>query len=260
MEAAAAGWSDGPARRPPQALLLGATPQIASMRWPQGTTLIAADHSLPLIEAIWPGNTPSRQIAGAEWTELPLPDGCCDIAIGDGSLACVRYPDGMRAVASEVRRVLRQGGKFITRVYLRREVSEHKEDLVEELLRGEIPSFHWFKFRLLMAMQESVEQGVAVEDVYRYWVSLKIDAQALSERTGWDANGIRMIELYRDANTVYAFPTLHEMRALLSEHFGEITISMPSPVMGDRCPILEALPRPVAPEVSRDTGAVECVG
>jgi len=40
----------------PRVVLLGVTPEIATMRWPPETCLLAVDRHLGMIENIWPGN------------------------------------------------------------------------------------------------------------------------------------------------------------------------------------------------------------
>jgi SAM-dependent methyltransferase len=229
------------------------------MKWPRGASLVAADNSMPMVRAVWPGNIPrSRAVVCANWPSLPLRESSCDLVAGDGSFSCLRYPSGFQALAAEIRRVLRDDGMLILRAYIQPRRPERAEDLVADLLRGAIPSFHWFKFRLLMALQESTERGVPVEEVYRYWASQNIDEAALIAQTGWDAAGIRMIELYRGTDTVHTFSTLAELREVLLEFFEEVAISTPSPVMADRCPILMARLRGNPRRSRRVSGVAEC--
>lgn len=259
MESAAANWSASHPRRPLRALLLGVTPQIAQMHWPRGTALIAADNSMPMVRAVWPGDVArKRAVVCANWPRLPLRASSCDLVAGDGSFSCLRYPGGFQSLAAEVRRVLRDDGMLILRAYIQPRQQERAEDLVAELRRGALPSFHWFKFRLLMALQQSTGRGVPVDEVYRYWASLNIDEAALSTQTGWDAPGIRMIELYRGTDTVHTFSTLAELREVLLEFFEEVAVQAPRGIMGDRRPILLARPRGNPRSVRRASGVAEC--
>jgi SAM-dependent methyltransferase len=246
MERAVACWAARHPQRRCQAVLLGVTPQIAEMKWPRGSSLIAADLSMPMVQGVWPGDLPNKRAAcQANWLALPLRDSSRDVVIGDGSFSCVRYPHDCRALAAETNRVVREDGILVLRCYIQSARPERKEDVFEDLFRSAIPSFHWFKLRLLMAMQENAERGVAVDEVYRYWASRNIDESALSARTGWDAAVIRTIELYRGSDTVHSFPTMVELQSALSEFFEEIALSIPAHPMGDRCPILVARPRRV---------------
>ena len=259
MEDAVAAWATEHPGRRTRAVLLGVTPQIAGMRLPPGTSLIAADNSFPMVRAVWPRDLARSRVAVcADWSALPLPKSWCDVVVGDGSFSCLRYPHGFRAVAAEARRILRANGRLMVRCYIQPPERERPEDVVADLLGGAIPSFHWFKFRLLMALQESTVRGTPVDEVYRYWASQHIDEAALIAQTGWDEPGIRMIELYRATDTVHTFSTLAELRAVLLEFFDEVDIETPSEIMGDRCPILLARPRGNQRRVRRVSGVSEC--
>jgi len=208
---------------------------------------------------VWPGDIPrKRAVVCAHWPALPLRESSRDLVLGDGSFTCTRYPSGFRALAAEVRRVLRDDGMLILRAFIRPIQRERTEDLATDLWRGAIPSFHWFKYRLLLAMQESTERGVRLEEVYRYWALQNIDEAMLAAQTGWDPLGIRMMELYRGANTVHTFSTLAELEAVLLEFFEVVAIKTPSDIMGDLCPILLARPRSNSRPVRQVSGAAAC--
>src|SRR6185295_7215272 len=138
-----------------QALLLGVTPAIVQMQWPERTSLLALDNSTAMAQALWSRDVPrNRWVACGNWLAMPRRDRSCDVVIGDGSVNCVRYDD-FRGVASEVRRLLRDDGVFVLRCYVQPAVQERPEDVFADMFCAAIPSFHHFKFRLLMAMQQS---------------------------------------------------------------------------------------------------------
>jgi hypothetical protein len=227
-----------------QALLLGVTPDIATMRWPASCSLMAIDNSGVMAKAVWPGDVPGKRWAVCgSWLVLPRRESSCDIVIGDGSMNCLRYPDECRAFARSVRAALKPEGILILRCYAQPEVQERPEQVFEDALRGEIPTFTQFKFRLLMAMQRSTREGIAVNGVYRFWAGRKAAESLLISRTGWRKNEIDTMELYRDAVTVHTFPTLAESRAVLSEFFDETSVSFPSYYDGERCPRLVLMPQ-----------------
>ena len=259
MEGAVAAWAGRHPARRTRALLLGVTPQIAEMRWPPGASLIAADNSFPMVRAVWPRDLPRSRVAVcADWSALPVPESSCDVVIGDGSFSCLRYPDGFRAAAAEARRILRADGRLMVRCYIQPCERERPEDVIADLLGGAIPSFHWFKFRLLMALQENTERGVAVDAVYRFWASQRVDEAALIAQTVWDAQAVRMMELYRGKDTVYSFPTMSELRRVLGEFFAETAIStMPRTIEGS-CPIWVAEPRSDMRQATMALGAAAC--
>jgi SAM-dependent methyltransferase len=244
MEETVTAWAAGRRRTRFRALLLGVTPALAGMRWPEAASLLAIDNSLAMARGVWPGNVPGRSWAiCGNWLALPRRNSSCDLVAGDGSMNCVRYPAGLRALAEEIRRVLREGGLFVVRAHARPETQEHPEAVFEEARRAVIPTFHQFKFRLLMALQRSAPEGISVDQVYRYWTALRASGWRPASRPGWEQADIDTIELYRDKRNIHTYPTLAEFRAVLHEYFTEVSVRVPSYDLGERCPILVLSPR-----------------
>jgi SAM-dependent methyltransferase len=207
------------------------------MRWPDAATLLAVDNSLGMAQAVWPGNIPGKRwVACGDWLALPRPNSSCDVVIGDGSLNCLRYPDGFRAVAKNIRDLLHEDGVLLFRCFVQPVTKELPEEIFSDLVQARIPSINHFKFRLLMAMQPSIDQGISVRDVYKKWMDSAIDKEQLMARTGWEKGAFRSIELYRDQDAVHTFPTVTELRAVLLEFFDETSVSIPAYPLGERCP------------------------
>lgn len=228
--------------RPLLALLLGVTPELVSMAWPQRCTLVAADNCLPMIQAVWPGAGSQRWAICADWQELPLCPFSIDIVLGDGSANCVRYPDGLGRLASALRDLIAREGRLILRCYAQTESPETPEQVFADMDNPAMPSFHHFKFRLLMAMQADAERGIRVRDVYRAW---RAHSNGACRRSGpgWRAEDLATIEFYKDADTIHTFPTLPQFRAVMAEYFDEIAIHTPRYVFGERCPTMVLTPR-----------------
>jgi len=223
------------------ALLLGATPAIAGMRWPKGSWLTAIDRSMEIATIIWPGNIPGkRSVVCGDWLDLPLKQASCSVVIGDCAINCLRYPDGFRRLMASVRDVLRDDGIFVMRSFVQPDQQEDPEAVFAD--RFQCANFHHFKLRLMMAMQRSVEQGIPVNEVYRFWTSQRVDRESLSLRTGWDRREIETIELHNGPNTVHTFPTIQELQSVLGEFFGEMGKCVPSYPGGDLCPTLVLRP------------------
>jgi hypothetical protein len=241
MEEAIDGWACKHPRARLNALLLGATPGIAGIQWPEGSLLTAIDRSMEIATSIWPGNTPGRRwMACGDWLDLPLRRASCSVVIGDCGINCLRYPDGFRRLAASVRHVLSDDGIFVMRAFVQPDQQEDPEAVFAD--RFQCANFHHFKLRLMMAMQRSVEQGIPVNEVYRFWTNQRVDKESLSVHTGWDRREIETIELHNGPNTVHTFPTLQEMSSVLDGFFGEISTSVPSYPGGDRCPTLVLRP------------------
>ena len=216
-----------------RALLLGVTPAVASMRWPEPHSLVAVDASLPMVQAVWPNNRPA--VCG-DWQRLPFAPGSYEVVIGDGSANCLRYPEGYRSFARAVSAVLSEQGVLILRCYIQPRERESLEAVVADL--PAIASFHHYKFRLLMALQQTPEQGIAVHDVFRFWAGRHSGGQGLPSGPGWEPSVVETIGHYRGAATVHTFPTLEELRAVMEEWFDEIGFSIPSYPLGERCPTI----------------------
>jgi hypothetical protein len=244
VEKAVANWTSSHPGKRLRALLLGVTAEIATMRWPEASSLIAVDNSFEMARTVWPGNIPSkRRAVCGDWLSLPQSPASCDVVVGDGSMNCVRYPDGFRALARSVLSVLRPDGVLLLRSFVQPEVKDSIEQVFSDLLQGTFPTVNHFKFQLLMAMQRSTQQGIAVDDVYREWVRRKVDKDHLTTRTGWEKQSIRSIELYQGQDVVHTFPTVSELRSVLAEFFDEVSISTPAYFLGDRCPSFVLTPR-----------------
>jgi SAM-dependent methyltransferase len=241
IEGAIKSWACSHPGERVSALLLGATPGIAAMRWPEGSLLTAVDRSMEIAKIIWPGNIPGkRSMMCGNWLDLPLRRASCGVVIGDCAINCLRYPDGFRGLAASVRNALNDDGIFVMRCFVQPDQQEDPEAVFADLFQ--CANFHHFKLRLMMAMQRSVETGVPVNEVYRFWNNHRVDKESLSLCTGWEPSEIETIELHNGPNTVHTFPTLGELQSVLDEFFSEIDTSVPSYPGGDLCPTLVLRP------------------
>ena len=234
LENQLAEWAAEHPGRPLRALLLGVTPDLAGMRWPSGSSLVAVDSSMAMIRGVWPGNVPGRRRAVcADWLAMPFRPQSFDLVLGDGSINCVRYPASFHTLVSGVSRLLAPGGLLLLRCYVRPPAAPAPEQVIANAAR--CASFSDLKLRLMMTLQESTESGIAVDDVYRYWIRNRVDEADLAARTGWDPRVIRSIENYRDSSTVHHFPTLDELHAIFCGSLDAVRISdQPHPVIALR--------------------------
>lgn len=228
----------------PLVLLLGVTPEIAMMRRPPETRLLALDHHWGMIKNVWPGS----QVAGAtavcaNWTRMPVADGACDVAVGDGCFSMLGYPEGYEAVTRELRRVLRRDGLFAMRAFIRPEKPEPVATVFDNLQTGGIGNFHVFKWRLNMALHGDLAAGVRLADVWNVWHEAVPEPAALAAKLNWPLETIRTIDTYREGDICYTYPTLEELRHVVSDHFSEAACLYPAYELGDRCPTLLFTPR-----------------
>ena len=224
-----------------EALLLGVTPEIVGCRWPQGTRLTAVDSSRAMINAFWPApGAPAARIAiCADWRDMPLRSSTIDLALGDGCNAALPFTDGVSVMIREVARVLRPEGLFLLRVFVRPEPAETVEDVARDLAAGRIGSVHVLKWRLFAALCDDVEIGVRLGDVWDVWNRIRNLAAPYSPAPGWSAAEMGTIEIYRgDTETRFYFPTLAQLRALMSQRFASQRCIYGDYELADRCPIM----------------------
>lgn len=92
----------------PRAMILGVTPELYNMSWPVGSEIIAVDHTQAMIDVVWPG--PRDAAKCAEWTNMPLPDKSRDIAVCDGGVILLKYPEEHRQLVDELSRIIALNG------------------------------------------------------------------------------------------------------------------------------------------------------
>jgi SAM-dependent methyltransferase len=218
----------------PRALLLGVTPELATMAWPAGTVLTAIDRSPDMIGALFPAGA-GDAITG-EWDAIPRPDGAFDVIVGDGCPSNLAYPAQYAAVGAELRRVLAPGGTIAIRLFALPERPETLDDVARDLRAGRIAGFHALKWRIAMAVQPA-DRNVRVADILAGLEAIAPDRAALP----WPAETVATIEHYRGSDVVYSFPTAAEQLAALGL---EATLHHPGYELGERCPVIVSRPRP----------------
>src|SRR5690242_6604596 len=157
-----------PARASLDALMLGVTPELAANRWNPALNLIAVDNTLAMIQSVWPKEGAHRTVVCGNWLKLPLREARMDLAMIDGGLPAISFPDAHQALAKELHRVLKIDGVFMARIFARPDATESVDDVLMALHAGLIGNFHVLKFRLAMALQgQDPQKGVRLDDVWR---------------------------------------------------------------------------------------------
>jgi hypothetical protein len=136
-----------------------------------------------------------------------------------------------------VRRVLRPGGRYAMRVFLRPDPPEPLPDISRAYSSCEVGSVHALKLRLLGALHAASGPGTLLDEVWRTWKTLPPLPSCLQGRRGWTAEEIAGIEGYRSLQARYFLPTLAEMRAIM-EGFAEVACHQGSHELAARCPTL----------------------
>lgn len=225
--------------RPLRALLLGVTPEIASMRWPAGTRVLAVDRSQGMIDHVWPEQAyEGAEVMRGDWNELPVEAGSYDVIVSDACFSQAGFPVGYEKLARELRRALGPRGIFVMRAFVQPDPPEPLSTLFDDLNAGRIGNFHIFKWRLNMALHENVETGVRLGDIWDTFEARIGRPRLLAEQRGWPLVAVETIDAYRASEARYTYPTLEDLRGVLAPFFQEEACVYLPYELGERCPTL----------------------
>jgi SAM-dependent methyltransferase len=221
----------------PRIVILGVTPELYHLAWPEKHDLVALDRSRAMIDEIWPG--PPECAHEGDWLEMPLPPGSRDLALCDGGPILVKYPKDQQMLVEQLHRLLTPGGRVILRPFVPPPDRESVASVLDDLLQRRIDNLNLLKLRLAMAIQASPEEGVAVQEVLRTVESVG-DLKSLAHEIGWSWDHMRVIETYRGAPARYYFASEAEITRLFCEHerfrfLGRWQGTYP---LAERCPIV----------------------
>lgn len=219
-------------------LVLGTTPELCRLGVELGSRIIAVDSSADMCRALWLGDARATDTTiCADRRQIPLPAKSVDFVLADGSLSMLPFPGGYASLLSELRRLLRPGGGCSFRCFVKPDPNETVDQVFEALLRGEMGNFHVLKWRMAMALQPDAEAGVAVGSVWQEFSRMWKDPSLLADRFQWPLAEVRTIEVYRNVDTRYTFPTLAQYHeTFVTRDFHVVETVTPSYELGERCP------------------------
>ncbi len=221
----------------PRALILGVTPELYHLPWPDGTDVVAVDHTQSMIDAVWPG--PRNRVICADWTAMPLSPASRDIALCDGGIHLLPHPDGQEGLMRALQRVVAPGGLCIFRLFLPPQTRETVDDVLQDLLEAKIPNLNLLKLRLWMALHQDSTEGVPLRVVWDTVRSAARDFDRLAAQIGWPLEHLLTINAYRDSPTRYFFVSLPDVHYMFCEKGGGFTLEavcVPTYERGECCP------------------------
>lgn len=239
--AALASYCDAYPGVAPQGLILGVTPELYALPWPDRNLLRAVDCTQAMIDFVWPGS--AAQVLQADWRAIDLPDGSVDIVMCDGGLHLLPYMAGQRALATSLARLVCTGGQVVFRLFLPGGQTETVDQVLMALLAGQIPNLNHLKLRLGAAMMPNSAMGVGLDDVWQALVTATGgNWYELADRLGWSVDHLAVIDAYRGSKARYHFVSLVDVVQLFtSVEDGAFTVSsvhVPAYELGERCPTI----------------------
>jgi hypothetical protein len=220
-------------------LLLGVTPELFRLPWPEGTDFLAVDRTQAMIETVWPG--PREAVQCADWREFDLPNGSRDVVLCDGGLHLLAYPQEQGRLVEILCSILSDEGLCIFRLYVPPPQRESPDAVLKELLEGKISSLNILKLRLGMALMSSASEGVELGRVWRAIHAAAPNLEELALRIGWPVEHILAIHAYRESAARYHFVTVDQVSELFCASSGGFevhSLDVPSYELGERCPTI----------------------
>jgi len=223
----------------PRVLLLGVTPELYRLPWPKGTDFLAVDHTQAMIDAVWPG--PKEAARCMDWLDLALPDGSRDVALCDGGLHLLAYPQEQRRLARVLAGALSAGGLCILRLFVPPPQRESPDAVLKDLTEGRIPNLNILKLRLGMSLMDSAADGVELGAVWRAVHAAAPDLEELAAAIGWSVEHMLALNTYRGSTIRYHFVTVDQVRDLFCAGPGGFRVQgirVPSYELGEQCPTI----------------------
>ncbi|MBY6153566.1 class I SAM-dependent methyltransferase [Vannielia litorea] len=220
-------------------LNLGVTPDHYEL----GGDLTALDWSAEMIEHVWPGDTESRRAVQGDWRQMPFDDASFDAVTGDNCLAMLAFPGCVAQALAEARRMLRPGGQAIFRVFLAAEPADDDAALRAFGLAGCEGSMDALRWRMVMAQSDPAgDANVRVGDGFALLDRL-FSRDELTGAHGFTESDFARLEVYRDSETRFSFPTRARMETLAGAHFSRVEF-LPSGTypLADAAPYMRLTP------------------
>lgn len=224
--------------QPLTVLLLGVTPEIVNIHWPERTRLFAIDKNMDMLISILPHSTPFIQpiALAADWLNLPIKSASFDLVIGDGCYNLLAW-SGYACLTKAIKSLLNHEGVFILRFFLRPEHNESLDIIKEKIINQNFNSFSAFKLKLLMTLQNDVNKGVCLKEVWDCWDKhFKKIVFAYQHKLGWSDDTVNVINNYKNKHVFYTFPTLIEVNNHFKKYLRENEMFIPSYQLGVHCP------------------------
>lgn len=219
------------------ALILGSTPEFTKLSLECDCNYFAVDKSRSMLKSVWNGKR--SQAICSDWQSIPWIDETFDLILCDGGLQLLKFPDTTVSVITEVERLLKEQGLFICRNFAKRVSQEDPFEIIEDLFANTINDTNELKLRIWPSLQQSVEQGVILDDVWKFLNKNVGPWDELANKLKWDLDKIKVLDLYRGNKATMHFCTQKEFASFVSinSNFSKPEILYGSYKMHEQCPI-----------------------
>ncbi len=221
-------------------VLLGVTPEIVALPWPENVNFRAFDQSEEMIASVWqPNPAILSSVEQACWQSMPVDESSVDLILGDG--CTTQLPDKLayQKLFTELARILQPNGTIVMRCFIRPPLQESLDQVVRDAFAGTINYFGSLKWRIAMALVEQQDHfSIRVSDIFDTFNDLFPDRGQLALIAGWPPEMIETIERYHQSDTCYTFPSLTQLETLLSQWFTISEVHWGHYELSERCPVL----------------------
>lgn len=193
------------------AVILGVTPEIQELAWPEGTQVVGCDRSPSMIEAVWRGQREDAVLG--QWTDPLFAPASVQIVMCDGGLHLLGYPDGQERLVAQLARMLVPGGRAVFRLFLPPDPCPSPDEVLDRLEDGAIASMSELKLALGHAMTSHAAQGVSLDAIW-HRLHERIGFEERERFFGlldWSRREYEVIDLYQASPVHYHFASLEEV-------------------------------------------------
>jgi SAM-dependent methyltransferase len=226
--------------RPLSILILGVTPELYHLPWPDGSTVRAIDRTQAMIDHVWPG--PRQAATHASWLDMPFKPSSMDLVLCDGGLHLLNYPQQQQDLVYRLAEIIKPDGYCAFRLFTPPVDKESVESVLTDLRTGAIPNLNHLKLRLGAALQEDSGRGVGLNEVWQTLHDAEPDLERLACTLGWESGHIHAIDAYKSNSARYYFVTADEALELFcgarAGAFEVCRIEYPDYPMGELCPTI----------------------
>lgn len=182
-----------------------------------------------MIERVWPGNTPTKQVQYDNWLEVELPSNTFDGILGDGSVNMLAYPGDVERLFNRTLQWLKPGGVFAARMWTRPDQPVTKERILQEVAN---PTMNFTAFRRLfnMLIADRDSPVFPVTKIADLFDEMFPDPSILP----WPDT--TSIDAYRTSESTSWFPTRQEILDIAPA--GSRFVDVGTYDIADTCPIL----------------------